>query len=347
MEIGNQIKALRQRRGVTQEDLARHLGVTAQAVSKWERCAATPDIALLPALSAYFGVTIDELFALSDDTRMERIQNMLWDVRFLSPADADSSRQFLLDKARREPHNGRPLELLADLENHLAKEHHTHAAEYAREALRRDPDLQEVHGELKLSMGGWCKDWAYNNHTALIEFYKDYLRTHPTCKNAYLHLLDNLLDDFRLTEAQQYLDSYAKLDDSYRIPMYRGLIEWFSGNRAEAFDIWAKMEEDHPGNWYVYQNIGDFLVRSERYAEAIPYYRKALDAMGPPRWCDPIESIAQVYELMGDLPAAIDAWREELSMFDSDWGFTTGETADVVHRRIARLEAKLNRTIPA
>lgn len=37
MEIGNQIKALRLRRGITQEDMAQHFGITAQAVSKWER----------------------------------------------------------------------------------------------------------------------------------------------------------------------------------------------------------------------------------------------------------------------------------------------------------------------
>lgn len=342
MELGNQIKALRQRKGVTQEALAVHLGVTAQAISKWERNTASPDIALLPVISAYFGVTIDELFALSDDTRMERIQNMLWDVRYLNPADADNAREFLLDNARREPENGRPLELLADLENHLAKEHHSHAAEYAKEALRRDPSLGNAHGELKDSMGGYCKDWAYNNHSALIEFYKDYLLAHPDCKNAYLHLLDNLLDDFRLTEARQYLDAYAKLDGTYRTPMYSGLIEWYSGNRTQAFSIWEQMEQNYPDNWCVYQNIGDFLVRSERYTESIAYYRQALDAMTAPRWCDPIESIAQVYELMGDIPAAIAAWREELYMFDNEWGFTTGETADIVHRHIARLEAKLS-----
>ena len=340
MELSNQIKALRQRKGVTQETLAEHLGVTAQAVSKWERGSASPDIALLPSLSAYFGVTIDALFALSDDTRMERIQNMLWDVRFLNPADADNAREFLLDLSRREMHNGRSLELLADLENHLAQEHHSRAAEYAREALRRDPDLHEVHGELKLSMNGWCKDWAYNNRSELIAFYQDYLHTHPDCKNAYLHLLDNLLADFRLTEAREYLDRYAKLDGTYRTPMNRGMTVWFAGNREEAFAIWAKMEEDFPDNWCVYQNIGDFLVRSERYGEAIGYYRKALNTMAPPRWCDPIESIAQVYELMGDIPAAISAWREELLLFETDWDFTTGETSDMVHRRIARLEAK-------
>ena len=74
MELGNQIKALRLQRGVTQEALAQHLNVSSQAVSKWEREAAMPDVQLLPAISAYFGVTIDALFALSDDTRMERIQ---------------------------------------------------------------------------------------------------------------------------------------------------------------------------------------------------------------------------------------------------------------------------------
>ena len=36
MNIGKQIKALRLRRGVTQEAMAQHLGITAQAVSKWE-----------------------------------------------------------------------------------------------------------------------------------------------------------------------------------------------------------------------------------------------------------------------------------------------------------------------
>ena len=124
MEIGNQIKTLRLRRGTTQEALAQHLGVTAQAVSKWERGAATPDIGILPDISAYFGVTIDELFALSDDTRMERIQNMLWDDRYYDPNEVESTREFLLNKGKKEPKNGKVYQFLAEMENHLAQEHH-------------------------------------------------------------------------------------------------------------------------------------------------------------------------------------------------------------------------------
>lgn len=48
MEIGTQIKALRLRKGVTQEAFAQRIGVTAQAVNKWERGIGAPDIGMLP-----------------------------------------------------------------------------------------------------------------------------------------------------------------------------------------------------------------------------------------------------------------------------------------------------------
>lgn len=62
MKIGENIRALRQSRMLTQEQVALHLGVSSQAVSKWETSANTPDIALLPGLADLFGVTIDALF---------------------------------------------------------------------------------------------------------------------------------------------------------------------------------------------------------------------------------------------------------------------------------------------
>ena len=64
MKIGENIRALRQRKGLTQEQVAQQLGVTYQAVSKWEHGTNTPDIALLPEIASFFGVTIDALFSL-------------------------------------------------------------------------------------------------------------------------------------------------------------------------------------------------------------------------------------------------------------------------------------------
>lgn len=62
MKIGENIRALRLQKGLTQEQVAQQLGVTYQAVSKWENGTNTPDIALLPEIAALFGVTIDALF---------------------------------------------------------------------------------------------------------------------------------------------------------------------------------------------------------------------------------------------------------------------------------------------
>ena len=61
--IGNNIRKLRKRKGVTQGQLASAVNVTAQAVSKWETCLGYPDISLLPVIAEYFGVSIDSLFA--------------------------------------------------------------------------------------------------------------------------------------------------------------------------------------------------------------------------------------------------------------------------------------------
>ena len=341
MEIGNQIKALRQRRCITQEEMAQHFGLTAQAVSKWERGVATPDIALLPDLSAYFGVTIDELFSLSDETKMERIQNMLWDVRYLNQADVDASRTFLLDKARREPENGRPHELLADMENHIAREHQAKAAEYAMEALRRDPGMREAYGELNWAMNGKIADWNGSSHYALIDFWEAYIQEHPKCLIAHMEIILQLLDDYRIEEARTYWKKMSGIDSSYRVPLYLAKIEWQDGNRHKALDLLVQMEQDYPSEWCVYHHIADYLLRDGQNEKIAAYYRKALEVQKAPRLVDPCEALAQFYERIGDYASAIDALKEELEIFEKEWNFTEGESADMVRREIARLEKKI------
>lgn len=64
---GNRIQKFRKEKGLTQEELAAQLGVSSQAVSKWENDASCPDISLLPQLCRILGITTDELLTGRND----------------------------------------------------------------------------------------------------------------------------------------------------------------------------------------------------------------------------------------------------------------------------------------
>ena len=67
MQINEQIALFRKRAGLTQEALAKALGVTNQAVSKWESAQCCPDIQLLPPMAKLFGVSVDTLLGCADE----------------------------------------------------------------------------------------------------------------------------------------------------------------------------------------------------------------------------------------------------------------------------------------
>ena len=71
MKIGEKIRTLRKAKKLTQEQLADHLNVSSQAVSKWETGLSSPDIDMLPRLAVIFGVSVDELLDF-DRLRIER-----------------------------------------------------------------------------------------------------------------------------------------------------------------------------------------------------------------------------------------------------------------------------------
>lgn len=74
IKLGEKIKELRKRDGRKQEDLANALGVTPQAVSRWESNGGYPDMSMIPAIANYFHITIDTLFGYNND-RDTKIKN--------------------------------------------------------------------------------------------------------------------------------------------------------------------------------------------------------------------------------------------------------------------------------
>ena len=75
--IGKTIKELRKNRGLTQEELAEKIGVTAQAISKWENESGMPDLSQIVPLAHIFGVSTDTLLGTGDTNKNEDVSEIL------------------------------------------------------------------------------------------------------------------------------------------------------------------------------------------------------------------------------------------------------------------------------
>ncbi len=99
MNIGQKIKALRQENNLTQEDLAEALGVSFQAVSRWENGTTYPDITLLPIIASMFDVTIDYLFDMDTYKINDEINKIKEQDDMLFNQGKIKERELLLENA--------------------------------------------------------------------------------------------------------------------------------------------------------------------------------------------------------------------------------------------------------
>ena len=338
MEIGRKIKALRLQKGITQETLAGEIGVSAQAVSKWENETTLPDIQLLPLLSVYFGVSIDELFAMTDDAHFERIDHMLENEFFLNRSDFDGAMEFLKEKTKVPALEGKSFTYLADLCNQRADGYRKMAEEYAKRALEIEPYKKANHSILNMATQGAVWDWNCTNYHEQIAWYQEFMKKHSDYQSGYLWLLDLLIADYRLDEAYEVLERMEAIEKSYHIPLYRGQLAFKAGNLEEAEKYWKELMETYPDNWLTWSCMGDAKAKEARFEEAISFYRRAIELEQSPRFIDNYESIAHCCEILGDREGAIEAYRHVIEIFMEDWGADPGgETIRKVEDRIKRL----------
>ncbi len=105
MNLGNKIKVLRKKNNTTQEQLADILGVSFQAVSKWENNITFPDITLVPVIATYFGVSIDELFDFSIKEMEAEIEAVVNEAYKYRESDPQKSRKILEAGLKKYPEN--------------------------------------------------------------------------------------------------------------------------------------------------------------------------------------------------------------------------------------------------
>lgn len=320
MDIGTKIKSLRLERGVTQEALAEQLGVTAQAVSKWERGVAAPDIGLLPELSVFFGVRIDDLFELSSRERLDRIDHMIeHDGGRLSAADFEYAERFLKKLCADEPDHVKAIELLADLYLGRAEDCRARAEALCKRIIELAPTEKGGHSRLSVAANGACWDWCSSHHYELIDYYYEFVAKHPDYKSGYFWLLDNLLADNRLDEAEQVLTRLERLGDLYTIPMYRGQIAAMRGDWAAGEAQWQLMKEKWPDEWIIWSCVGDCYSRACRYDQAVEHYKKAAELEPAPRYTDNWLSIAEIRIIQKRWAEAAEACDHVVEIQMKDW----------------------------
>lgn len=103
MELHNHIRALRRERGMTQEQLAEAMDVSAAAVSKWENGQSVPDISLLTVLADFFEVSLDALVGY--EARPHRREEMVARIRQMTMRRADEVVPEVREALRRYPNH--------------------------------------------------------------------------------------------------------------------------------------------------------------------------------------------------------------------------------------------------
>lgn len=219
VSIGEKIAMLRKERQITQTQLAEYLFLVPQTISKWEVGSGTPEITLLPKIAAFFGISIDELFGVSDLNRVEDLvcrYSVLRDEQsFQEAMDCLRSRLQNIEALRRNG-TGDGLELdreedrLKALELHLLLQQ---SRESAQRALKITEMMLDRTGEMPyrlqrlqlLAMLG-------EGRSALKECQEEFWdRPCLDALQAYFEMLANLGRDEGMLEAMESDDSVKEL----------------------------------------------------------------------------------------------------------------------------------------
>ena len=329
MELGTKIKNLRFKAGLTQDGLAQKLGVTAQSVSKWENSVAMPDITLLPALAVEFGVSIDELFDLSEDQRLQRIERRM-DTEEELPGDLFREYEdFLKERLDTYADRRRILSLLGHLYHHRMESDAVKVSKYAREAVKLAPDVKECQWLLDLSEHAVMWDWNTSNHARTIDFYKEIVEDgsyDPRPVSPYLYLIDNLLADHRIEEARHYIEEYKKhpAHKPFLATVYEAYVALgqYDGRRADGIiEEGLGTYENDPGFLF---EAAQYYARKCEYEKAVECYERsyACEDDRKPRYIDALQAVSMIYEIKGEDLRAAETYDRILDSLKNEWGCT-------------------------
>jgi len=238
--LNEQLKNLRKNKGNTQEELASFLGVTVQAVSKWERGEGYPDIIFLPPLAAYYNVTVDDLLGVNEAAKEAKFKEYKAKQAELANLGKTEERIELAREALKEfPNN---LDAVASLMYALAAEsyskNHDEIVECGEKILARSTDTHLRDSAIQILC--FCYTYSFKKD---IETAKKYAKMGSNIHCSDMVLLSHVLEGEEGVEACQIniVNIVDMLWNSIRTMIRK--IEFSDEDKIKAYSIAKKVFE--------------------------------------------------------------------------------------------------------
>ena len=338
LNLGSVIKRLRAEHSVKQEELADYLGISFQAVSKWETGTTLPDITLLPKLAAFFGVRIDELFSVNHDDELERIDIML-QRETMTDQNYSYAKRILDGILRENPDDVDAMKRYSKVYLTKTNTDLLVAGKMLEKAMELSPLDEEVYSLYRAVRGG-SEYKQHSDNDWFIRVCEPYARKYPQNYRLYQMLIEAMISKKYFERAEELLGgAQFEGENKYMREVFLGDIALAKGNAQAAKDIWNTIPKE---NWLGQYEAGERFNRLNEYEKAIECFNNAYDAQTAPHKMDMMYSLAFLYKKLGRFAEAKKEWECITETLISEYGVAE-EDNDIAWAKdeIAQLEKLL------
>ena len=328
LKIGTQIKKLRLARGMTQEAVAEYVGVSYQAVSKWETGVTLPDIALLPALATLFGVRIDGLFCVDRTDELARIDSILYREK-LTEESFSYAKSILESMLGEKEDDAEALKRYAELLLKRINGDMLTARRMVEQALQLVPKDEEAFSLYRRLCPGGREAVQSGNDT--------FLRVCRLYENGEMQrrmLIEAMLSMGYFSDAK---DLISRIETPCMREIFRGELALAAGERETAAAIWRAIPADDSKGQY---EAGERLKALGDYERAVLCYRNAFAAQESPRDLSALYSLAFLLIKLERYGEAAEVWQQILTVLEKDHGISEGETVEWARRELRSAEER-------